>query len=108
MRAERPKIKRRLQFKGGKPWRTQLIPRQRLQKGRGVHRVRKIFSRIYGSLAILFGFFGIALGVFAILARSTGSTYGDFIEKPDAVPAIFGPYEIVVSIVIIFWYSGSG
>jgi len=70
-------------------------------KGSGAHRVRKIFSRIYGSLAILLGFFGIALGVFAILARSTGRTYGDFIEKPDAVPAIFGPYEIVTSIVII-------
>ena len=41
------------------------------------------------------------MGVFAILARSTGRTYGDFIEKPDAVPAIFGPYEIVTSIVII-------
>jgi len=41
------------------------------------------------------------LGVFAILARSTGRTYGDFIEKPEAVPAIFGPYEIVTSIVII-------
>jgi hypothetical protein len=41
------------------------------------------------------------LGVFAILARSTGRTYGDLIEKPDAVPAIFGPYEIVTSIVII-------
>src|SRR5262245_43176806 len=66
------------------------------QKGSGAHRVRKIFSRIYGSLAILLGFFGIALGVFAILARSTGRTYGDFIEKPDAVPAIFGPYVIVV------------
>ena len=67
----------------------------------GALRVRKIFSRIYGSLAILLGFFGISLGVFAILARSTGRTYGDFIEKPDAVPAIFGPYEIVTSIVII-------
>ena len=67
----------------------------------GSHRVRKIFSHIYGSLAILLGFLGIALGVFAILARSTGRTYGDFIEKPDAVPAIFGPYIIVVSIVII-------
>ena len=70
-------------------------------KGSGAHRVHKIFSRIYGSLAILLGFFGISLGVFAILARSTGRTYGDFIEKPDAVPAIFGPYEIVTSIVII-------
>jgi hypothetical protein len=70
-------------------------------KGSGSHRVRKIFSRIYGSLAILLGFFGISLGVFAILARSTGRTYGDFIEKPDAVPAVFGPYEIVASIVII-------
>ena len=63
--------------------------------------MRKIFSRIYGSLAILLGLFGIALGVFAILARSTGGTYGDVIEKPDAVPAISGPYLIVVSIVII-------
>jgi len=52
-------------------------------------------------LAILLGFFGISLGVFAILARSTGRTYEGFIEKPDAVPAIFGPYEIVTSIVII-------
>jgi hypothetical protein len=64
-------------------------------------RVRKIFSRIYGSLAILLGFFGIAMGIFAILARSTGSTYGGFIEKPDAVPAIFGPYAIVYAIVLI-------
>ena len=70
-------------------------------KGSGAHRVHKFFSRIYGSLAILLGFFGISLGVFAILARSTGRTYGDFIEKPDAVPSIFGPYEIVTSIVII-------
>ena len=70
-------------------------------KGSGAHRVHKFFSRIYGSLAILLGFFGISLGVFAILARSTGRTYGDFIEKPDAVPAIFGAYEIVTSIVII-------
>ena len=80
-------------------------------KGSGSHRVHKIFSRIYDSLAILLGFFGISLGVFAILARSTGRTYGDFLEKPDAVPAIFGPYEIVTSIVIIalgILYSGSG
>src|SRR5215510_2286299 len=33
-------------------------------KGSGAHRVHKIFSRIYGSLAILLGFFGISLGVF--------------------------------------------
>ena len=70
-------------------------------KGLGAHRVRKIFSRIYGLLAILLGFFGIALGVCAILARSTGRTYEGFIEKPDAVPVIFGPYVVVVSIVII-------
>src|SRR5262249_35974533 len=59
-------------------------------KGSGSHRVRRIFSRIYGSLGILLGFFGISLGVFAILAPSTGRTYVDFIEEPDVVPAIFG------------------
>jgi hypothetical protein len=47
------------------------------------------------------GFFGMAGGGLATLARSTGSTFGGFIEKPDAIPAIFGPYAIVVSIVSI-------
>jgi len=66
----------------------------------GSSRTQDLFSHLR-LVTILLGFFGIALGVFAILARSTGRTYGDFIEKPDAVPAIFGPYEIVASIVII-------
>jgi len=64
-------------------------------------RVRKIFSRIYGTLAILFGFIVMLLGLLAILARSTGSTYEGIIEEPNAVTAIAGPYSIVVFIVFI-------
>ena len=53
------------------------------------------FSRSYGTLAILFGFIVMILGLLAILARSTGSTYEGIIEMPDAVPSIAGPYSIV-------------
>ena len=41
------------------------------------------------------------LGLLAILARSTGSTYEGIIEMPDAVPSIAGPYSIVVFLVFI-------
>jgi len=61
----------------------------------GALRLRKTFSRIYGTLAILFGFIVMILGLLAILARSTGSTYEGIIEMPDAVPSIAGPYSIV-------------
>ena len=64
-------------------------------------RIRKTFSRIYGTLAILFGFIVMILGLLAILARSTGSTYEGIIEMPDAVPSIAGPYSIVVFLVFI-------
>ena len=70
-------------------------------RGSGALRVRKIFSRIYGTLAILFGLIVMILGLLAILARSTGSTYEGIIEMPDAVPAIAGPYSIVVFLVLI-------
>jgi len=36
------------------------------------------------------------LGLLAILARSTGSTFEGIIDMSDAVPAIAGPYSIVV------------
>ena len=62
----------------------------------GPLRVRKTFSRIYGTLTILFGSIVMILGLLAILARSTGSNYEGIIETPDAVPAIAGPYSIVV------------
>jgi hypothetical protein len=64
-------------------------------------RVRKIFSRIYGTLAMLFGFIVMIFGLLAILARSTGSTFEGIIEEPDAVPTIAGPYSIVVFIVFL-------
>jgi len=67
----------------------------------GALRVRKTFSRIYGTLAILFGVIVLILGLLAVLARSTGSTYEGIIEMPDAVPAIAGPYSIVVFLVLI-------
>src|SRR5215471_4495166 len=67
----------------------------------GALRVRKTFSRIYGTLAILFGFIVMSLGLLAIVARSTGSSYEGIIEMPDAVPAIAGPYSIVVFLVLI-------
>jgi hypothetical protein len=41
------------------------------------------------------------LGLLAILARSTGSTYEGIIEPPDAVPSIAGPYSIVVFLAFI-------
>ena len=63
--------------------------------------VRKTFSRIYGTLAILFGFIVMSLGLLAIVARSTGSSYEGIIEMPDAVPSIAGPYSIVVFLVFI-------
>src|SRR5262249_30675330 len=63
--------------------------------------VRKAFSRIYGTLAILFGVIVLILGLLAVLARSTGSTYEGIIEMPDTVPAIAGPYSIVVFLVLI-------
>ena len=68
---------------------------------RGALRVRKVFSRIYGTLAILFGFIVMILGLLAILARSTGRSYEGIIEMPDAVPSIAGPYSIVVFLVFI-------
>jgi len=40
-------------------------------------------------------FIVMILGLLAILARSTGSTYEGIIEMPDAVPSIAGPYSIV-------------
>src|SRR5215813_8471012 len=67
----------------------------------GALRVRKTFSRIYGTLAILFGFIVMILGLLAILARSTGRSYEGIIEMPDTVPAIAGPYSIVVFLVLI-------
>src|SRR5215467_976107 len=67
----------------------------------GALRVRKTFSRIYGTLAILFGFIVMILGLLAIIARSTGSGYEGSIEMPDAVPSIAGPYSIVVFLVFI-------
>ena len=67
----------------------------------GPLRVRKTFSRIYGTLTILFGSIVMILGLLAILARSTGSNYEGIIETPDAVPAIAGPYSIVVFLVLI-------
>src|SRR5262249_32463617 len=67
----------------------------------GALRVRKAFSRIYGTLAILFGFIVMILGLLAILARSTGRSYEGIIEMPDAVPSIAGPYSIVVFLVFI-------
>jgi uncharacterized membrane protein YidH (DUF202 family) len=67
----------------------------------GALRVRKIASSIYGALAILLGLLLLAFGALAFAARSTGSTYGDMIETPAAVPAIFGPYVLVLSIVFI-------
>ena len=67
----------------------------------GALRVRKTFSRIYGTLAILFGFIVMILGLLAILARSTGSTYEGIVEMPDAVPPIAGPYSIVIFLVLI-------
>ena len=62
----------------------------------GAFSVRNSFLRIYGALAILFGFIVMILGLLAILARSTGSNYEGIIEMPDAVSAIAGPYSIVV------------
>jgi hypothetical protein len=41
----------------------------------------------------------MVFGIFVIFARSTSSTYGGI--KPDAIPAIFGPYVIVTSIAYI-------
>src|SRR5215831_6528002 len=67
----------------------------------GALRVRKTFSRIYGTLAILFGFIVMILGLLAIVARSTGNSYEGIIEMPDAVPSIAGPYSIVVFLVFI-------
>jgi hypothetical protein len=66
---------------------------------RGALRVREAFSRIYGTLAILFGFIVMIFGLLAILARSMGRSYEGIIEIPDAVPSIAGPYSIVVFLV---------
>src|SRR4051812_14256804 len=67
----------------------------------GALRVRKIASRIYGSLAVVLGILVMVNGVLAIAARTTGSTYGGMIEKPDAVPAAWGPYILIISVVTI-------
>jgi D-alanyl-lipoteichoic acid acyltransferase DltB (MBOAT superfamily) len=63
--------------------------------------MHKIVSRVYGVLAILFGLLTALLGALALAARSTGSTYWDIIEKPAAVPALFAPYAIILSLIFV-------
>lgn len=78
----------------------------------GAARVRKIVCRIYGTLAVLYGLAGAALAAFIIWLRYTGGSLRSFFGEPDgshlsfdisadSIPAFFGPYNLVISLICV-------
>lgn len=76
----------------------------------GAARIRKIFSRIYGTLAVVFGLFGVGLAALIIWVRTIGGSVRGFLSisdgslewfDPDTLPAFFGPYHLVTSLICV-------
>jgi hypothetical protein len=76
----------------------------------GAARTRKIFSRIYGTLAVALGLLGAGLATLVIWIRSTGGSVSGSVSTPvgslkwlelDTLPASFGPYHLATSLICV-------
>jgi hypothetical protein len=69
-------------------------------------RARKIACRVYGTLSVLLGLIGGAMGVCIVWARNLGGTmppsFWEGMEVArESVPALYGPYALALSLVTV-------